>query len=665
MYFGESVLLEKDKIDYENPAGRKLVADEKNWDDSIIYAEIQAGDAIDVELKNTLETFNEKKQKLLLESNDIVKDYNEFVKLNFDKNIVNRKFDNEDEDHCASYSKYFSYLQRDLQSQSGNAEFKRSIKTEYHQLDDPEMIRKVVQCRVKYIEGMNAILREMVNHNGELLGLNSNQIEAIIKDLDTDRTNYAMAEIKTKIYENKDKFVKDDGRILDLRPLGHGVMICADDDSDHNMKSPDNILLAIQQCMSYDLIINGHGNSRKKSDIYYSNYNDKDIEIMHSALVKQIQNKLIDFLNKKGIDCINDEDYEVDDGDKSKWLERRKRSFVNRRSKDLSEEIIHIYNLHGSDYFDRAFNHNLNNIFKKEYYDELKIELDKVLKSKFYDKYYSNYSNKNYVKHKTGNKWTISPIRYLDGKEYTDIKTLLKIAKQDGFERIKILSCNPEGLDLPKDLKKNVTFSKYSIFKESDDIDVYDSDYLEEKYSDINAMLDEMEFEYKSLAESYNIDYSDIQYLNECYNYFANQEYLHEENFEDNICSLVEGKISDAFDKILELIKKAIGFFVGLIRKFIDLIKQLIEKVKAFIGKKKPNKVKESTVKASFITASKDSAKVTDPVEIESQKQLEDIYTKQIKDITQTMKQNTDEQVRLEKDLESKIKQLESKQGNS
>ena len=51
MYFGQWIILEKDNINYENPAGRKVVQIDTNWDDTPELAEIQAGDAIDVELK--------------------------------------------------------------------------------------------------------------------------------------------------------------------------------------------------------------------------------------------------------------------------------------------------------------------------------------------------------------------------------------------------------------------------------------------------------------------------------------------------------------------------------------------------------------------------------------------------------------------------------------
>ena len=156
------------------------------------------------------------------------------------------------------------------------------------------------------------------------------------------------------------------------------------------------------------------------------------------------------------------------------------------------------------------------------------------------------------------------------------------------------------------------------------------------------------------LCEKYNIDYYDNQYLEESYDYFLNQEYIHEDY--NDILNLVEADSKSIFEKILELIKKAIGFIVSLINKFIELIKNLLTKIKNFIDKKKKNKVKNSTVKAAFITISNDKADITDSVEISSQEQLQSIYIKEIKQITQVMKHNTDEQVKLEKELESKVK---------
>ena len=386
-----------------------------------------------------METFNEKKNKLLLESKDIVKDYNDFVKLNFDKNVINRKYDNNDEDHCASYAKYFLYFANDIKTQSksedhSDGEIIRSIKTDYHNLDDPEMIRKVVLARVKYIEGMNAILREIVNHNSDLLGLNSKQIEEIISNLNNDKTNYAMATIKEKIFTNKDKFVKDNDRILDLRPLGRGVMICADDDPDYNFKTPENILLGIQSCMTYDLTINSHGSSISTLRNNDNDISEKDYETSKKILCKYIQNKLINFLNNKGEEYIDKEILEDYDND----IERIKKAFIRTKSKRMADDILDIYINSVKNYtkFEDKLEHyfgriSTNNIFVFKAHKEIyKIMSPIFSDDNKYAKTITKY-NKQKVGFKDKISWTISPIKYLDGKSYSDIKTLLKVAKQD------------------------------------------------------------------------------------------------------------------------------------------------------------------------------------------------------------------------------------------
>ena len=89
-------------INYENPMGHKIVTSVRARGDT---AEILSGDAIDVEVKNTLETFDAKKNKLLLESANIVEDYNAFIQCHFKKNMTSRSGEN----GTPSYSKYFKY----------------------------------------------------------------------------------------------------------------------------------------------------------------------------------------------------------------------------------------------------------------------------------------------------------------------------------------------------------------------------------------------------------------------------------------------------------------------------------------------------------------------------------------------------------------------------
>lgn len=719
MYFGK-YLLEYDKnIDYENPAGRIVTNYTKDQGEK---SEILSGDAIDIEIKNTLETFDVEKHKLLLESKNIVEDYNNFVQLHFDKNIEHPDYsyyndpeNKEAQEHperAASYAVYFRYFAGQLQQNvAGSAVYKnleRSIKTEYHQLDDPNIIKKVVELRLKYIQGMNAILKEIVSVNGKLLGFNSKEIEALITALSQGKTPQAIEDVKEAIVKNRDKFVSKDGSVLDLRSLGGGVFVCAQDDKDHDFNGENgniNILSAIQPCLTYDLVLNGHGTANYKYN--YGTYSDdlknskrKNIEKnVNENLKKMINNKFSELIDNLNDDNLSMEDYDEDeDGDKEKYIKHLRRSIKNRFIKDayaggMLETIdridLHNYDKSKEEKFELFFNNykrDFNYVLNKEaiqyvmknmfdYINKL-VKSSNILKSQKrkeliknkeeFSTHNSNTEEKDEKgEYKHGYKWTFNKgIKYLDGKVYTDMKQLITIAKNDGFEKILILSCNPAGINLPAKLRKNVTFGKHTIYKESDNLSIQDRDYiLQEEYSDIYNTLNEWENQYRILSEEYNIDYDDNQVLQEYYNYFNNQEYLHE-NFDyyESILYLVEGSTTNALNKILEFIKKVIGFIVSLVKKFIESIKGLLEKVYKFISGKKQNKIEKSPIKVQFISVSNDKADITKSEELQSQKQLEKLYTEQIKNITNVMKKNSDEQVKLNKDMENAVEKLKNNQ---
>ena len=244
-----------DNINYQHPMGNKL-STRSNGDE---VSEILSGDAIDVELKNTIETFDIEKNKLLLESDNIVEDYNAFVNCNFRKNVLRKRA----KGSASSYSIYFTYFTIEVFKQGPNIsedDIKNFICGDYYSVTDPAMIRKIIQLRVKYVEGIIAILKEIVANNSQSLDLTADQIDALIVGLSDDKTAAkSIEQIKRLIIKNKTKFIKQNGTVLDLRALGAGVFITAKDDDDHILYDKIRIKTAIQQCLTYDLVINGHG----------------------------------------------------------------------------------------------------------------------------------------------------------------------------------------------------------------------------------------------------------------------------------------------------------------------------------------------------------------------------------------------------------------------
>lgn len=616
-----------DNINYEHPMGHKVNTRYG------VEAEILSGDAIDVEVKNTLETFDSKKHKLLLESANIVKDYNDFVQCHFEKNITGRSGEN----GTPSYSVYFKYFEEGISGMSDSeseSDIKKCILGEYHQTDDPEIIRKIVQMRIKYIEGVNAILKEMLKTNGQLLGLNEQQIDALIKGLSNDETSgKTVGEIKEIILKNRDKFIKQDNTVLDMRSLGAGVYVGAGDDMDHFLSSDDKIKTVIQQCLTYDLVLNAHGISQNIFDLAKI---DPEYETMLKDITKELK-MLLPKIGRLGV--------YLKEGNKTKYLDK------------LASAIIEIiYDNEGSpmpyDEFRNEIDDTLgfldNNTLRKfdNNYEEDIEQLNKRLYL-----LYKKYAAKNRTPYELKKKWQFQ-IRYLDGKVYNNVKDVIKMAKTNGFNKILINSCNPQGLDLPKDLTKNVTFGKHSIFKESYTYtETYDEDNIYE-------FLNDFENDYRAIAESYNIDYDNDQVLNEMYNYVISGQYLAE------TATIHEGKLADIWHKIIEFIKKAIGFIIKLVKMFIGWIKGIIDKIKERFGKKKKVKINKSPVKASFISVEGNNASLTSEKEVSSYNELKELINKVIEAITKVFRKNSDEQVRLQNSLKNECERAANKQSS-
>ena len=659
--FESAMLLEaKDAINYENPMGRKITS----YRNGGTNLEIISGDAVDVELKNTLETFDVKKHKLLLESSNIVDDYNNFIACNFKKNVAR-----DNSAGTPSYSNYFKYFNREFLDSGGehlpDVRIKRMLTEEYHITTDPVMIRKIVEARIKYIEGVNAILKEMITKNGAILGLSSQQIEKLITGLSNDDTNAkTVGEIKDIVAANKNKYVNSNGTILDLRPLGLGVFVGSDDDYDHTViNNDDKLKTAIQQCMTFDLVLNAHGGSNYEIDKKKA---ADDLNRIEKNIKDELDDKLRNTNSLGGGLMEYHKDFNTIAGRIMLWLYKDYATTNDQLTYDnkFKFAIFNLFDNKGSNSFKKyvqGFPRKEQEDIYKRIYLIFRKNLDSL--KDFYKKYdikrYSIMSNGGYnftfdVAKGGSKKWNFN-ITYLDGKKYNDLKLVLKMAKSKGFDKIMVNSCNPAGLDLPKDLTKNVKFGKHSIFKEENVYDNLCFDIIDafNEYQDAFEMLDDIENEYIALAEEYNIDYYDDEFLNESYNYISSGEYIREMEI------LNEGySKSQLFEKVITFIGKVIGFFISLVKKFINAVKSIIGKIHSAMVKRKQNKINKSNIKVKFITVKGNVAAITPEKEVDGQQDLEEYHKASIQNMVKAIKANTDKQIKLENNLKKRCEDL-------
>lgn len=250
-------------------------------------------DINDSKMKSRIESFDQEKAKLILESNNIVKEYNEWVEFNVDEIMYNAK--NYRADIDAGGSVEFDIM-RDIriminEYKISEDKVRNYIKgTYFYQTDNPENIKLLLKLRIKYCQKITNMLTAMLQKNAKLLDLYDFEVNTLIKQLesgDKGEVRQAMHEIRETILANSGKFIKDGGKLIDLTPLGFGKIVLTPGTdivsyvtelkADKYGYRANNLYQAfdelLQKAMEYDIIVNCHGNSRKGA----IDYKDKEL----------------------------------------------------------------------------------------------------------------------------------------------------------------------------------------------------------------------------------------------------------------------------------------------------------------------------------------------------------------------------------------------------
>ena len=221
---------------------------------------------------------------------------------------------------------------------------------------------------------------------------------------------------------------------------------------------------------------------------------------------------------------------------------------------------------------------------------------------KAYQTMYSRKNPKQAIKDGASANWTIQPISTITQSNLTRVIDIVRALKAEGFKNILISSCNPGGIELPKDIRNSsdfkVTYSTTSILKEDYVDPEFEDMYILEEY--LNTLSIELNSPYRNMS------------INELYD-----EY-------DLLCTqypINEGLI----DKLKEYAMKAWQIIVELWKRLIGIIKTLIQKIKELFAKKfskNSNTKFEHSIDIHCITLSGDKAtivkqKAITPLDIE------------------------------------------------
>lgn len=217
-------------------------------------------------------------------------------------------------------------------------------------------------------------------------------------------------------------------------------------------------------------------------------------------------------------------------------------------------------------------------------------------------------------KFKNLNRWGIQPIKTLQGGPFMDVNDVVRQLYKEGFRNIMLVSCNPGGHTLDKDLKDKsdlkVHYAQASLLSET--AAIIESVTLTDSYMLVESTLDSITADLMSVCESHNFYYNTIIESTE--------------NFLDcDHINLNEGTIHDIWVKLKEFISRILKGIVGLFAKVVNWIKELLTKIKDFFKKIFSNnsidKSFSGKIKTSYIMVENANMK---QLSIDSWKQYED-----------------------------------------
>lgn len=192
-------------------------------------------DLYDTRQHSDIAAFDIEKQKALLESDDIVKEYNAWVELQLDAIDVTNK------EKYATYTGLERSICQDLLNMYDNRDklhitsvdqIKKYIKNTYFELsDDPQMIKTGLRARLHYNQKITQILQKMIRVNYKNLGLSEEEANRYINTLsqNSNQSNKAAGEILDKLMADYNKYAtkKSNTTIIDFSSLGFGsIYIC-------------------------------------------------------------------------------------------------------------------------------------------------------------------------------------------------------------------------------------------------------------------------------------------------------------------------------------------------------------------------------------------------------------------------------------------------------
>lgn len=531
------------------------------------------------------------------------------------------------------------------------------------------IIRSMLKLRLNYVNKIIQLLSKMIQSNYKQIGLSEQQAKIYLETLSKgdNSSTKAADEIYAKIRDNSEQYEINGGNGYDFRKLGFGC-IFGPSYGKLNFAGTDGtnkgaMLNLIQSAMRYDAVIIAHGGNEKKSDNDDLKKKRDGFEYKINDIAydyeRDVINGYYDMMDKVRAE-VEDDDFDTSFFGDLMGRDKIKYEAIDIRQyhKKLIENIGGIFSIDNLD-IDKMVNtieektKELSKKYTKDMlYDYISdtqaLEIDTVMEyaenavvSAILNKI--NRESKTYFNAFIGYKeeyiWTCQPTKTLNGGPFIEVNDLVRQLIKEGFKKILIKDCNPGHHRLADDIMK----TKGVLINHSDFSNWVESGELHSNDPSLQYLI-EAENDLRSLASGYDIDYNDDTYIEECIQwYIDNQEVIQE----------------GVWDTIKEFGKKIITVIIGFFKKIIGYIRLAISKVKELLfgSKEKPKNVKAQTpeIKVKQIDL---NAKNIEEFTAKCRDDLNNIWEKTSATISKEIKRQSDLQSKLSKALERDLNKI-------
>ena len=234
-------------------------------------------------------------------------------------------------------------------------------------------------------------------------------------------------------------------------------------------------------------------------------------------------------------------------------------------------------------------------------------------------------------------RWMMQPIRSDKSGYFTDMSAFIRQLIKEGYKKILIAACNPGSHKLDKDIMDTpgvtINYSDFSnLMENGTGYDDYDYDLL----NDMDMSIYDGEQELIQLAESYGLNYYDIDIDNMVIN----------ESIKDTIKTYAH---------------KVVSFIIGLFKKAWEFLKRIVNNLKERFSKLKSAKSKKKINISLALTEAAQNKKFT----IDSTDDLKKLVTQSCNSIQKELQKRQKDQINISRKLEmmtSKIKETSQKE---